>query len=64
MEDLTLKVEQVVAILTETVRNFAPVTFANSLGAEDMVLTDIIDRYHLDIEMFSLDTGRDRKSVV
>ncbi len=58
MEDLTLKVEQVVAILTETVRNYAPVTFANSLGAEDMVLTDIIDRYHLNIEMFSLDTGR------
>lgn len=58
MSELQQKIEQVVAILTETIRDFAPVTFANSLGAEDMVLTDIIDRYQLAIDMFSLDTGR------
>ncbi|MBK7492064.1 MAG: phosphoadenylyl-sulfate reductase [Nitrosomonas sp.] len=58
MSELQQKIEQVVAVLTETIRDFAPVTFANSLGAEDMVLTDIIDRYQLDIDMFSLDTGR------
>lgn len=58
MSDLQQKIEQVVAVLTETIRDFAPVTFANSLGAEDMVLTDIVDRYQLDIDMFSLDTGR------
>lgn len=58
MSELQQKIEQVVAILTETVRDFAPATFANSLGAEDMVLTDIIDRYQLAIDMFSLDTGR------
>jgi phosphoadenosine phosphosulfate reductase len=58
MSELQHRIEQVVAILTETVRDFAPVTFANSLGAEDMVLTDIIDRYQLAIDMFSLDTGR------
>ncbi|MCE7914826.1 MAG: phosphoadenylyl-sulfate reductase [Nitrosomonas sp. PRO4] len=58
MTKLREKVEQVVAILNETVRDYPPVTFANSLGAEDMVLTDIINRYHLDIDMFSLDTGR------
>ncbi|MDV6340281.1 phosphoadenylyl-sulfate reductase [Nitrosomonas sp. Is35] len=58
MSDLQQKIEQVVAVLTETTCDFAPVTFANSLGAEDMVLTDIIDRYQLDIDMFSLDTGR------
>lgn len=34
------------------------ITFANSLGAEDMVLTDIILRESLPIEIFSLDTGR------
>jgi phosphoadenosine phosphosulfate reductase len=34
------------------------ITFANSLGAEDMVLTDIIKREQLPIEIFSLDTGR------
>ncbi len=58
MSVLQQKVEQVVAVLNETVRDHAPVTFANSLGAEDMVLTDIIDRHHLAIDMFSLDTGR------
>ncbi|MCG7756372.1 MAG: phosphoadenylyl-sulfate reductase [Nitrosomonas sp.] len=58
MSDVQQKIAQVVAVLTETIRDFAPVTFANSLGAEDMVLTDIIDRYQLDIDMFSLDTGR------
>lgn len=34
------------------------ITFANSMGAEDMVLTDIILREQLAIEIFSLDTGR------
>jgi len=52
------KIEQVKGVLAEAVVNFSPVTFANSLGAEDMVLTDLIARYQPDIEMFSLDTGR------
>ncbi len=34
------------------------VTFANSFGAEDMVLADLILRHRLPIEIFSLDTGR------
>jgi phosphoadenosine phosphosulfate reductase len=34
------------------------VTFANSFGAEDMVLTDLILREKLPLEIFSLDTGR------
>lgn len=58
MSKLQQKVEQVIATLTEAVHDYAPVVFANSLGAEDMVLMDLIDRYNLDIEMFSLDTGR------
>lgn len=33
-------------------------TFANSFGAEDMVLTDLILSNQLPIEIFSLDTGR------
>jgi phosphoadenosine phosphosulfate reductase len=33
-------------------------SFANSLGAEDMVLTDLIFAQHLPIEIFLLDTGR------
>ena len=52
------KIDQVVKVLEQAVREFAPVCFANSLGAEDMVLTDLIDRHELDIEIFSLDTGR------
>jgi phosphoadenosine phosphosulfate reductase len=52
------KIDQVVAVLHQAVRDFSPVCFANSLGAEDMVLTDIIAKHQIDISMFSLDTGR------
>lgn len=58
MSELQQKVDRVVALLTDTVRDFSPVAFANSLGAEDMVLTDIIDRNRIAVEIFSLDTGR------
>ncbi len=46
------------ALLTDIASQWAPATFANSLGAEDMVLTDLIVKSGLDIEIFSLDTGR------
>ncbi|MDH4233957.1 MAG: phosphoadenylyl-sulfate reductase [Gallionella sp.] len=52
------KIAQTIAVLHQAARDFAPVTFANSLGAEDMVLTDLIAKHQPDIEMFSLDTGR------
>ncbi|MDX9706294.1 MAG: phosphoadenylyl-sulfate reductase [Azospira sp.] len=52
------KAEKAKALLAGIARDFAPATFANSLGAEDMVLTDLIVREKLDIEIFSLDTGR------
>ena len=63
MSILQQKIEQVKLVLSEAARNYAPVTFANSLGAEDMVLTDLIAKNFItkngpDIEMFSLDTGR------
>lgn len=58
MSELQQKIDRVVALLTDTVRDFSPIAFANSLGAEDMVLTDIIDRNRIAVEMFSLDTGR------
>ena len=38
--------------------DWSPAVFANSLGAEDMVLTDLIAGSGLPIEIFSLDTGR------
>ena len=46
------------ALLAGIARDFAPAVFANSLGAEDMVLTDLIVKSGLAIEIFSLDTGR------
>ena len=58
VDNLQQKTEQVVALLKKAVRDFAPVAFANSMGAEDMVLTDLIAKHQLAIEMFSLDTGR------
>ena len=45
-------------LLRQIAGDFAPAVFANSLGAEDMVLTDLIVGEKLDIEIFSLDTGR------
>ena len=58
MSALQQKIEQVKAVLAAAARDFSPVTFANSLGAEDMVLTDLIAKHQSGIEMFSLDTGR------
>ena len=37
---------------------YAPATLSSSLGAEDMVLTDMVAREGLPIEIFTLDTGR------
>ena len=45
-------------LLERIARDYRPAVFANSLGAEDMVLTDLIAKLGLDIEIFSLDTGR------
>jgi len=55
------KREAVLVVLNNAVNTFGSnhnITFANSLGAEDMVLTDIILREKLAINIFSLDTGR------
>ncbi len=58
MSPLRQKIDSVQGVLAEAARNFSPAIFANSLGAEDMVLTDLIAKHQPDIEMFSLDTGR------
>ena len=44
--------------LRQIATQFAPAALANSLQAEDMVLTDVIARAGLPIEVFVLDTGR------
>jgi len=38
--------------------HFSPVALASSLSAEDMVITDMIARFQLPIEVFVLNTGR------
>lgn len=52
------KAATVQRLLRNAARDYAPVVFANSLGAEDMVLTDMIFGEDLPIAVFSLDTGR------
>ena len=49
---------QLAKVLKQAASQFPAITFANSFGAEDMVLTDVIVREQLPIEIFSLDTGR------
>ena len=52
------KAATAIHLLHSAISTYAPVVFANSLGAEDMALTDLIWREQLPIEIFSLDTGR------
>jgi phosphoadenosine phosphosulfate reductase len=52
------KISVLSTLLDRIQREYAPATFASSLGAEDMVVTDLIARKFPDIEIFTLDTGR------
>jgi phosphoadenosine phosphosulfate reductase len=52
------KVDQALALLREAAADYAPAVLASSLGLEDMVLLDLIDRNALPIGVFTLDTGR------
>jgi len=45
-------------LLERIASTYAPAALSSSLGAEDMVLTDLIAREGLPIEIFTLDTGR------
>lgn len=53
----TSLVESALAILRKAAGQ-APATFSTSFGVEDMVLLDLIRKHRLDIEAFTLDTGR------
>ncbi|BBL35684.1 thioredoxin-dependent 5'-adenylylsulfate reductase [Nitrosomonas stercoris] len=55
---LQQKTEQLHNLLSEIRRDYSPVALANSFGAEDMVLTDMIARHYPEIGIFTLDTGR------
>ena len=57
-ERTAAKADTALTLLRRIASEFSPATFANSLGAEDMVLTDLILKGKLAIKIFSLDTGR------
>jgi len=56
--ELLPKIDAALALLQRVAIEYRPAAFANSLGAEDMVLTDMIARHRFGIDMFTLDTGR------
>jgi len=55
---LQARVDHTLVLLRQIAQKHTPAVFANSFGAEDMVLTDLIARENIGIEIFSLDTGR------
>ncbi|MBL8519695.1 MAG: phosphoadenylyl-sulfate reductase [Betaproteobacteria bacterium] len=57
-ESLTTKVTRLRELLGRIERDYAPAAFANSFGAEDMVLTHLIATEFTGIEIFTLDTLR------
>ncbi len=57
-EELRFRAANAVEQLKAAVAEYKNVTYANSLGSESMVLTDLIWREVPQIEVFSIDTGR------
>jgi phosphoadenosine phosphosulfate reductase len=55
---LASKIEATVALLRRAVSEFGRVVYASSLGAEAMVLTDLVCTRIPEIDIFSIDTGR------
>jgi phosphoadenosine phosphosulfate reductase len=55
---LAPKIEATVAQLQAAVRDYGRVVYSSSLGAESLVLTDLIWTRVPQIEIFTLDTGR------
>jgi phosphoadenosine phosphosulfate reductase len=51
------KLAESVALLRDAAAAHAPITQASSLGAEDMVVTDLLHRFQIASGLFVLDTG-------
>jgi phosphoadenosine phosphosulfate reductase len=51
------KVSETLALLKKAVSEFSPVTQASSLGAEDVVITHLINQNALNMPVFVLETG-------
>ncbi|MGV1046471.1 phosphoadenylyl-sulfate reductase [Limnohabitans sp.] len=55
--DFAAKLADTQALLRRAAAEFTPVTQASSLGAEDVVITHLINSLQLDIPVFVLETG-------
>jgi phosphoadenosine phosphosulfate reductase len=55
--DFAQKLAETEALLRRAAAEFSPVTQASSLGAEDVVITHLINQLQLDIPVFVLETG-------
>ena len=55
--DFVAKLAETQALLQRAAAEFTPVTQASSLGAEDVVITHLINSLQLDIPVFVLETG-------
>ena len=56
-KDFDAKLAETQTLLIRAAAEYAPLTQASSLGAEDVVITHIINSLQLDIPVFVLDTG-------
>ncbi|MDM0051605.1 phosphoadenylyl-sulfate reductase [Variovorax sp. J22R115] len=56
--DFDDKLAESVALLRGAAAEFTPITQASSLGAEDMVVTDILHRFQVQSGVFVLETGK------
>ena len=52
------KIDHTLKLLQRIADEYSPAVLANSFGAEDMVLTDLIAQHRIGIGIFTLDTGR------
>ena len=57
-DTLNRKTSELERLLVRVALEHAPAALASSLSAEDMVVTDVILRHKLEIEIFTLDTQR------
>jgi len=63
-KDFEAKLDQTQALLIRAAAEFSPITQASSLGAEDVVITHLINSLELDIPVFVLNTGMLHKETL
>jgi phosphoadenosine phosphosulfate reductase len=62
--DFDARLAETRALLQRAANDFGPITQASSLGAEDVVITHLINSLGLDIEVFVLETGALHKETL